>query len=214
MFANLTRIATRLRMTGARFSTGYLAASYDKRLNVPVTTPTTVASGVDTNLQPATISAEVWYKCNGTESTSAASLVFLDHYPYASHVAPYYGLHLRLSYVGGTGYYPFAGLNIAGSYRSLDGSSFVQATTAGRWIHLVVTVQGSEKKLYVNGALLISGASAGALVYNATDSRIGAPRNAGVTYRTIPGEVRLVKIHNLVLTAANIAQLYTAGAPR
>ena len=87
----------------------------------------------------------------------------------------------------------------ASAVGSTDLSSYV-----GKWVHVVGTYDGSTIKVYVNGVLDGSTPATGAIA-NATDMRVGD------TYddtRFFLGAIDDVRIYNVALTSAQVAQLY------
>ena len=84
------------------------------------------------------------------------------------------------------------------------------STTA--WSMLAGTYDGANIRLYVNGALAATTASAGAVLGAATNGQIGIgqlPLAAGGTWHY--GAVGEASVWSSVLSASAIAQLYTAG---
>ena len=86
--------------------------------------------------------------------------------------------------------------------------------TAGQVYHLVGTYDGSEVRLYVNGALEASTAASGSIADYGQDLFIARFTNIdqdGVAY--LPGAIDEVAIWDRALSADEIAELYSAGTP-
>lgn len=97
---------------------------------------------------------------------------------------------------------------LAGSYDTAAGP----ALAAGTWAMLAGTYDGANLRLYVDGALAATTASAGGITALAGQAQIGVGAHKLGDYSTwYYGAAGEVTIWGAALSAATIAQLYTAG---
>jgi hypothetical protein len=76
------------------------------------------------------------------------------------------------------------------------------------WYHIVVTYDGSTKKIYINGRLDNSASVSGYLRSSTSPLGIGAFIDGGNLSRYFKGIIDEVRIYNRALTAAEISDLY------
>ena len=93
----------------------------------------------------------------------------------------------------------------------LEGPS---ALPLGQWSHLVMSFDGSTKRLYVNGVQVASTAGLGALVYDpaAVPVTLGSDWVSGARSQHFPGRVDEASIYGRALTGAEVAALYAEGS--
>jgi chitodextrinase len=80
----------------------------------------------------------------------------------------------------------------------------------GTWTHVVVTHDGTEDKIFINGAMVNSKSSAGAL--KSTTYPLGIGYNAVDGGNWFDGTLDEVDVYNYALSNAEVADLYTATA--
>jgi hypothetical protein len=78
----------------------------------------------------------------------------------------------------------------------------------GAWSHLVLTYDGSNVKLYINGTLASSGAKTGKLGYTDSSLRIGLGI-PGNSLQYFKGWIDDVRIYNRAITPAEVSTLYS-----
>ena len=93
-----------------------------------------------------------------------------------------------------------------GSIKDMDTDSV--ALPVGAWRHVVMTHDGTNDKVYINGVLKNSKAAAGAL--NSTTKPLGIGYDPIDTTNYFNGSLDEVLLFNTALTAAEITALYTA----
>lgn len=84
------------------------------------------------------------------------------------------------------------------------------AITVNAWTHVALTYDGSNLRLYLNGALVSSRAKTGAIGSNANDLYIGGNNPYGEYFRGLVDEVR---IYNRALTGSEIQSDMQAPVP-
>ena len=84
------------------------------------------------------------------------------------------------------------------------------AAPLGQWLHLVGTFDGTDVKLYVNGALQFSSPHSGTLPTDTTGLTIGANYNdaAHTAQEVFNGKIDEVNVYGQALTAQDVAALY------
>ncbi|MGD0538903.1 MAG: LamG-like jellyroll fold domain-containing protein, partial [Verrucomicrobiota bacterium] len=90
-----------------------------------------------------------------------------------------------------------------------------QVAPLNQWLHLAATFDGSVRNLFVNGAVVGSGAAVGEIVYDSApvpwligqDWVAGHPSNEGFN-----GLIDEVRLYSLALTAEEIRGIYQAGS--
>jgi hypothetical protein len=84
------------------------------------------------------------------------------------------------------------------------------AAPLGQWLHLVGTFDGTDVKLYVNGALQFSSPHSGTLQTDTTGLTIGANYNdaAHTAQEVFNGKIDEVNVYAQALTAQDVAALY------
>ena len=110
-----------------------------------------------------------------------------------------------------------AGVNIAGTFRVIN---FVAPWPINRWFNFAHTYNGSEQRMYYNGALLAFESRTGPIVYDNlnTTITIGGDFN-GTGYNTglvapVNGNISIVRIYNRGLSQAEVRQNYNATKGR
>jgi hypothetical protein len=88
---------------------------------------------------------------------------------------------------------------------TLDSNSTIPAN---QWSHIVMTYDGSYKKIYINGNLDAQEPTTGSLNTGDPDVTIGA--NKGAEY--FPGKIDEVKIYNYALSASQVRTAYNHGS--
>lgn len=134
-------------------------------------------------VQPANITANTYYEILRKDATASGYL---------------------FSFQGG-GTLLTIGINSNGSYESntpITPSYF----TDGAWHFVVGTYDGTQFKVYADGALLGTTAVSGAIGTNASPLYIGSSKGVSEFFS---GKIDEVRIHNRVLTSSEIAYLYT-----
>jgi hypothetical protein len=86
---------------------------------------------------------------------------------------------------------------------------------AGKWYHIVVTASGTNKSIYLNGALDASTSSGNALSGTSNiDFSIGSKKDGGGSYfEFFNGQIDQVKVYNYARSGAQVAWDYNRGAP-
>lgn len=79
--------------------------------------------------------------------------------------------------------------------------------TANTWTHLAATYDGTNVRLYINGALNTTTAVSGAIDSTSTDVLLGALTTSTEQFN---GYIDSCKVYNVVLTTAQILENYTA----
>ena len=110
---------------------------------------------------------------------------------------------------------------IGGLIGNLDGTaSSVGQTiiTAGQWYHVVLTSDGSNNRIYINGVLDDTNARTSAEIYN-TNQNGGVSIGRDVRYPTTSnrmwdGEIGEVRVYPRALTASEVLQNYNATKGR
>lgn len=101
-------------------------------------------------------------------------------------------------------------------YLEQGGWVYAMSTTQlvpNTWYHVVGTYDGTEIKLYLNGAPQGTSNVTGKIIASSNDLNIGRdPGNPGVDYRFWNGLIDEVQIYNRALTAAEVAAIYDAGS--
>ena len=84
------------------------------------------------------------------------------------------------------------------------------AAPLGQWLHLVGTFDGTDVKLYVNGALQFSSPHSGTLPTDTTGLTIGANYNdaAHTAQEVFNGKIDEVNVYGQALTSQDVATLY------
>ena len=90
--------------------------------------------------------------------------------------------------------------------------------TTNAWTHVVATMNGLEKKLYVNGALVASGTAPAFAVNGGSglvkDLALGANFNGdGLATRYFGGDLDEIAIYNYEFSPAQVSQHYAVGGP-
>lgn len=85
--------------------------------------------------------------------------------------------------------------------------------TPNAWTHLTATIANDSMKLYVNGVLANKGAANFATEYDANTSFVLGSSNQANFYYPYSGAVDELKFYSGVLTASEVNDLYTSGAP-
>lgn len=94
-----------------------------------------------------------------------------------------------------------------------SGDSNSRITTAnnafviGQWQHVAMTYDGTTKQIYVDGAPIVSGGQASALLYNTQSAYIGCDNNGGSPAMRFSGAIDEVQIYNRALTSPEIQTL-------
>lgn len=94
--------------------------------------------------------------------------------------------------------------NAAGAYFY---AQIVTTLSAGVWYHVAATYDGTNLKVYLNGALEATTAVSAAIAASGT-FRVGSP---GDPIYSFPGRVDDLQIYNTALTAGEIATIYAGG---
>ena len=129
---------------------------------------------------------------------------------FTSHTAPHYQYHLGVT---GTGYTEGGDFGFTVSLDDTAVGARHTGWTAGQLYHLVGTYDGSEVRLYVDGALAASRAASGSMTDYGQDLLIGRYTNLQVEgLDFLPGTIDEVTIWDRSLTADEISELYSAGA--
>ena len=96
-----------------------------------------------------------------------------------------------------------------------DGTDFVEvrsgALSANTWYHVVATNDGTNSKIYLNGALVATAAQ-GSPTGPTASLGIGIQPTLSESTRWFPGMIDEVAIWNDALTAAEISTLYNSGS--
>jgi hypothetical protein len=94
------------------------------------------------------------------------------------------------------------------------GGDVVESSTtpvAGKWYFIAVTISGTSKKIYINGALDNSGTGT-AITSAPVELTIGSKKNSGGSYfEFFQGAMDGVRIYNRTLSATEVTQLYNAS---
>jgi hypothetical protein len=81
----------------------------------------------------------------------------------------------------------------------------VTPTSMSSWNHIVVTVNGTNGNMYLNGVLKTTNS---AISVTCTNKNIGG----GIASRWFSGQIDDVRIYNYALTPEQIKQVYNGGA--
>jgi len=159
------------------------------------------------DLNPANaITVSAWW--NAVDFVGAGNNGLVDK-GYTSHSDPYYQYHLGVT---GTEY---RGEGHFGFWVAVDGqiaSTDYAGWTPGRLYYLVGTFDGSEVRLYVDGALAASVPASGSITDYGRDLYIAGFTNLareGVDF--LPGAIDEVTIWDRALSADEVNDLFTAG---
>jgi hypothetical protein len=93
----------------------------------------------------------------------------------------------------------------------IAGTARVYSTTnvpLNEFIHIAVKNDGTNASVYYNGALIVATASTATCTTTTYDVRIG---NNSAASRQFNGQMKMVRIYNRALTAAEILQNYSAS---
>ena len=159
---------------------------------------------------PTTITVAAWVKLAATGTSGRVISSGHENYPtsMSGFVFNLASDKIKLTVAKNTGYTDTVDLNSAVSTTTL---------TTGVWYHVVGTYDGSNIKIYVNGALESTTAWASGLAYSSTvRTRIGSQLVtifAGETDNHLPwnGALDEVGLWNRALSATEITQLYNSG---
>jgi len=95
-----------------------------------------------------------------------------------------------------------------------DGAGVEGYIHPGVWTNLTTTFDGTTLSLYINGALTQSSPAQfnlqGVPFFAGDDLPVAA--DTGVDERHFEGEMRLIRVYNRVLNAAEVASLYQRGS--
>jgi len=103
---------------------------------------------------------------------------------------------------------------VLGGFGIVSNASLDNAFPAARFYHLAGTFDGSRARLYIDGALVATGAPIGSVLYNALSFRIGAGYDLevyGLDDR-FAGLIDEVELFNRALSGSELASIYSAGA--
>jgi hypothetical protein len=114
---------------------------------------------------------------------------------------------------GGTAFVRFNQATSGNTYR-IDSTS-AYPTNGSTWMHLAATYDGTTMRLYVNGAQQAAAPGPpGGIATNTQPFIVGAQLNtSGTPERFFKGAMDDLHLHNRALSATEIAQLATPGAP-
>lgn len=101
---------------------------------------------------------------------------------------------------------PFLSFNIGGAQQTLSGN---QVLSNNNWYHLLATYDGSEMRIFVNGALDNRKNASGALNFNSGDFEIG--RYSSADPRAFVGRIDEVKIYDRALSEDEVQDEYNAS---
>jgi len=163
---------------------------------------TAAAAAVAAALQPANVTAEIWVK--PTTVTDVRSLICSNLYPGSGNIGYELGWNITGS---NTNSLQFGGLS-GGWHTTTLGGSF--GVTLGQWNHVVGTYDGTNLKLYVNGALQATTAWAGPLAYQSQVFAVGRQHSGNSLSAALVDECA---IYNVALTAAQVNNHYLAFNP-
>lgn len=105
----------------------------------------------------------------------------------------------------GVGFSTFGGDAFIGDFNNVGGSADYSFTfVVGTWYHTVYTYDGTNIRVYMNGALVSSPAW----------SSVGAPAGTNWNFGQSNVELQDICIYDAVLTAPEAAQLYVSRRPR
>lgn len=114
----------------------------------------------------------------------------------------------EINFGGGTwgvGFSTFAGDAFIGDFNGSGGSADYSFTfVVGQWYHTVYTYDGTNIRVYLNGAL----------VQNVAWSSVGAPAGTNWNFGQSNVELQDIAIYNAALSAEEAAQLYAVRRPR
>ena len=110
---------------------------------------------------------------------------------------------------------------LAGLIGNLDGTASgvgTQVVTANQWYHVVLTSNGTNNKIYVNGVLNDTNARTSEEIYN-TNQNGGVAIGRDVRYPTTEnrhwdGEIGELRVYDKALTAAQVYQNYNVSKAR
>ena len=164
-----------------------------------------VANAADLNPEDA-ITVSAWW--NAVDFSGAGNNGLVDK-GFTSHSDPYYQYHLGVTgtQYRGEGHFAF--------WVAADGeiaSTDYAAWTPGRLYHIVGTYDGSEVRLYVDGALVANTPANGPISDYGKDLYIAGFSNlarAGTDY--LPGAIDEVTIWDRALSADEVADLFASG---
>jgi hypothetical protein len=106
----------------------------------------------------------------------------------------------------GNGIFYFRTIGVSPQDLTITTASFV---TANAWNHIVCTLGGGFKRIYVNGVLRAEAASSGTLNTGQTNQYVGKYGNAGNNY-PFSGQIAVSKVYNRALTAAEVLLNFNA----
>ena len=174
-----------------------------------------VADAPDLNPSDAITIAAWW---NAVDFRGAGNNGLVDK-GFTSHEAPFYQYHLGVTGteygIGESSFDFWVAVSPAPDDDPSDdrtAATRYKGWTAGQVYHLVGTYDGSEVRLYVNGALEGSSVASGSIADYGQDLLIGRFTNIdqeGVAF--LPGAIDEVTIWDRALSADEIAELYSAA---
>lgn len=102
----------------------------------------------------------------------------------------------------------YADLFIGGSWHT-----FANTFTLDTWYHMVATYDGSNVKMYINGAQIGANSAETDAIYNSAETmRIGR-QGTNTSSNNFRGSLDEVRIYNTALTASEVAALYAGSGP-
>jgi hypothetical protein len=182
-------------MNGASFGSGEVGQAFALNgVNQYIAIPDSPS------LRPASLTVEGWVNFQGFAS---AQVLFAK--PYGSATWDSWAVW----YSGGQ---LWAG--IATTSDDAPYLSYSWAFAAGAWHHVAYTFDADAfyQALYVDGALVASGARSGPIAYDSNPMQIGADINNGVLGLFFDGKIDETSFYNRALSPAEVASIYTAAS--